>query len=322
MAEPIDIELFGKSGKPVSADAQLIHLLLASSFVPVISPVAASAVAATREALNVNGDDAAAVIAAALGAELWLLADVSGVLDENRQVIGELDQGSVDALVAAGTVKWDERIILKPEDKVSGSGVLASLEDRTELTVRNLAILMIILSDNTATNLILDRIGADAVNDYLDTIGLVKTRANRKVRGDGTKLAAPSGWSKAGLIEDNKRFGLGVSTPREMVRLLALLDEGKIISPEASKDILEILKMQQDNSGIRRHTPDDVPVANKSGALDALRSDVGIVYTKTGPVALAITIDDMPEIDYSRDNPGERLIWQITSAILDGLSTR
>ena len=229
---------------------------------------------------------------------------------------------ALESLVAAGRVKWDERIVLKPEDKVSGSGVLASLADHTELTVRNLAILMIILSDNTATNLILDRIGADAVNDYLDTIGLVKTRANRKVRGDGSKLAAPSGWSKAGLIEDNKRFGLGVSTPREMVRLLELLNQGKIVSPEASKDILEILKMQQDNSGIRRHTPDDIPVANKSGALDALRSDVGIVYTKSAPVAMAITIDDMPETDYSRDNPGERLIWQITSAILDGLSTR
>ena len=229
---------------------------------------------------------------------------------------------ALESLVAAGKVKWDERIILKPEDKVSGSGVLASLEDHSELTVRNLAILMIILSDNTATNLILDRIGADAVNDYLDTIGLVKTRANRKVRGDGTKLAAPSGWSKAGLLEDNKRFGLGVSTPREMVRLLELLNEGKIVGPDASKDILAILKMQQDNSGIRRHTPDDVPVANKSGALDALRSDVGIVYTRNGPIALAITIDEMPEIDYSRDNPGERLIWQLTSAILDGLSTR
>jgi beta-lactamase class A len=106
------------------------------------------------------------------------------------------------------------------------------------------------------------------------------------------------------------------------VRLLELLDDGKIISPAVSKDIIEVLKMQQDNSGIRRHTPDDIAVANKSGALDALRSDVGIVYTRNGPVALAITIDDMPEIDYSRDNPGERVIWQLTSAILDGLSTR
>ena len=93
-------------------------------------------------------------------------------------------------------------------------------------------------------------------------------------------------------------------------------------NPAASKDILDILKVQQDNSGIRRHTPDDIRVANKSGALDALRSDVGIVYTQNGPIALAITIDDMPETDYSRDNPGERLIWQLTSALLDGLSAR
>ena len=229
---------------------------------------------------------------------------------------------ALESLVAAGTVKWDERITLKAEDKVSGSGVLSSLTDHTDLTVRNLAILMIVLSDNTATNLILDRIGADAVNDYLDTIGLVKTRVNRKVRGDGTKLSSPSGWSKAGQLEDNKRFGLGVSTPREMVRLLELLHDGKVVSPDASKDIIAVLKMQRDNSGIRRHTPDDVPVANKSGALDALRSDVGIVYTRNGPIALAITIDEMPDIDYSRDNPGERLIWQLTSTILDGLSTR
>jgi acetylglutamate kinase len=113
MAEPIDIELFGRSGKPVSADTRLIQLLLASSFLPVISPVAASAVSASRDALNVNGDDAAAVLAAALGAELWLLADVSGVLDENRRVIGDLDQGGVDALVTAGTVNSGMRAKLE-----------------------------------------------------------------------------------------------------------------------------------------------------------------------------------------------------------------
>ena len=76
---------------------------------------------------------------------------------------------------------------------------------------------MIIVSDNTATNLIIDRISADAVNDYLDSIGIHQTRSNRKVRGDGTKLKEPTGWSKAGLIEDNKKYGLGVSTPKDMV---------------------------------------------------------------------------------------------------------
>ena len=186
---------------------------------------------------------------------------------------------ALESLVAAGKVKWDERITLKPGDKVSGSGVLGSLADNTELTVRNIAILMIIVSDNTATNLILDRITADAVNDYLDTIGITVTRSNRKVRGDGTKLAAPTGWSKAGQKEENSKYGLGVSTPREMVKLLEMLHQGKIVSPDASKDILEIMKNQQVKDGIGRHEDEGWTVASKSGSLDALRSDVGIVYT-------------------------------------------
>jgi beta-lactamase class A len=228
---------------------------------------------------------------------------------------------ALESLVAAGKVKWDERIALKPGDKVSGSGVLGSMADNTDLTVRNLAILMIIVSDNTATNLILDRITADAVNDYLDTIGLTVTRSNRKVRGDGTKLAAPTGWSKAGQKEENSKYGLGVSTPREMVKLLEMLHQGKIVSPEASKDILEIMKNQQVKDGIGRHElPDWTAVASKSGSLDALRSDVGIVYTKSGPIAMAITVDGMPVTDYSPDNAGDILISKIAHVLAAGLA--
>lgn len=227
---------------------------------------------------------------------------------------------ALESQVAAGKVKWDERITLKPGDKVSGSGVLGSLADHTELTVRNLAILMIIVSDNTATNLILDRITADAVNDYLDTIGLPVTRSNRKVRGDGTKLAAPTGWSKAGQKEDNAKYGLGVSTPREMVKLLELLHNGKIVSPEASKDILDIMKQQQVKDGIGRRELEGWTVASKSGALDALRSDVGIIYTKDGPIAMAITVDGMPDTDYSPDNVGDILISKIAHVLAAGLA--
>ncbi|MGH8635773.1 MAG: serine hydrolase, partial [Burkholderiales bacterium] len=93
---------------------------------------------------------------------------------------------ALESLVAAGKVEWDERLVVRAEDKVSGSGVLRSLADGTEVGIRNLAILMIVVSDNTATNLILDRIGADAVNAYLDSIGLSQTRVNRKVAGGKT----------------------------------------------------------------------------------------------------------------------------------------
>jgi beta-lactamase class A len=226
---------------------------------------------------------------------------------------------ALEALVAAGRARWDERIVLKPADKVTGSGVLGSLEDGTDLTLRNLGIVMIIVSDNTATNLIADRITADAVNDYLDSIGLTSTRFNRKVRGDGSTLAEPSGWSRAGLLEENRKYGLGVSTPREMVRLLEMLEAGRIVSPAVSKDILDILGRQQVRDGIARHAPEDLRIVSKSGALDALRSDVGIVYAEGGPVAMAITIDEMPETDYSPDNAGNTLIWQLASLLVDEL---
>lgn len=226
---------------------------------------------------------------------------------------------ALESLIDAGKVRWDERLVLKADDKVTGSGVMGNLADGTDLTVRNVAILMIIVSDNTATNLILDRITADAVNDYLDAIGLPLTRSNRKVRGDGTKLKDPTGWSRAGLIEENKKYGLGVTTPREMVRLLELLEQGKVVSPAVSKDVLDILKMQHEREGIARHAPDDVEIASKHGSLDALRSDVGIVYTPGGPIAIAITVDDMPDTDYSPDNVGDKLIWELGQVLAAGL---
>src|SRR5215831_15609881 len=170
---------------------------------------------------------------------------------------------TLESLIAQGTVKWDERLVLKADDKVTGSGVLGSLADGTDLTVRNLAILMIIVSDNTATNLIIDRITADAVNDYLDSIGIHQTRSNRKVRGDGNQLKAPTGWSKAGKLEENAKFGLGVTTPHEMVQILEMLEQGRIVSPAASKDVLDILKMQQERFGISRRTPEELVVASK-----------------------------------------------------------
>lgn len=222
-------------------------------------------------------------------------------------------------LVAAGKISWDDRLPLRAADKVSGSGVVRELAEGTALTVRDLAALMIVVSDNTATNLILDRITADAVNDYLDTIGLTETRSLRKIRGGAGGPNAESGWSRAGEVEANKRFGIGVATPREMVRLLELLEQGKIVSADASKQILGILRRQQYKDGIGRRTR-GFDVSSKSGALDALRSDVGIVYTKAGRVALAITVDDMPMTDYSADNAGNQLIAELTLILVEALT--
>ncbi len=226
---------------------------------------------------------------------------------------------ALSAQVAAGRLKWDDRIVLRDSDKVSGSGVLTEFTAGTTLSLRDIANLMIVVSDNTAANLVLDRLTADAVNDYLDSIGLRQTRSNRKIRGDGPNLKDAEGWSKAGRLEENARFGIGVSTPREMVRLLEMLERGAVVNAQVSKEIIATLKRQQYKDGIGRHA-DDFEVASKSGSLDHLRSDVGIAYTRGGRIAIAITVDDIPTIDYSPDNPGALLIWQVSQALMRGLA--
>lgn len=103
-AAPIDIVAFGRAGKPVSVNTRLIDSLASAGFLPVISPVARDIESDVGAALNVNGDDAAAAIASALRAELWLIADVSGVLDDRGSVIPALNRSGLIALLASGVV--------------------------------------------------------------------------------------------------------------------------------------------------------------------------------------------------------------------------
>jgi len=220
--------------------------------------------------------------------------------------------------VAAGRANWDETITLREEDKVSGSGVLREFSNGLKLPLRDVVRMMIVVSDNTATNMVIERITADAVNAEMDRYGLTATRCMRKVLGDGNALKEPGGFSAAGKLPENKRYGLGSTTPKEMVTLLAKLDRGEVVSQAASREMIAILKRQQYKDGIGRHL-DDEWVASKSGALDALRSDVALVYAPKGRVALAVTVDDMPRIDYSPDNPGNILISNLAKTVLVGL---
>jgi beta-lactamase class A len=219
------------------------------------------------------------------------------------------------AAVKEGRLKWTDPTTLHDADKVSGSGILGEFSDGVKLPLVDLTHLMIVLSDNTATNLVIDSVTADYVNDYMDKLGLKGTRSMRKVRGDGADLKSPSGFSKAGLDPANQKYGLGSSTPREMVILLERIEKGEIVSPEASKEILKVLKRQRDTNGIARRMA-DVVVANKSGALDHLRSDVGIVYAKGNRIAMAITCEDVPKIDWTSDNEGLLLIAKIAEILV------
>jgi len=218
--------------------------------------------------------------------------------------------------VARGQAKWTELLTVTAAEKVAGSGIVGSeISDGVQLPLRDVVNLMIVLSDNTATNMILERFTADAVNAYLDRIGIKTTRSMRKVMGgQGQKV----GWSAAGKQPENQQYGLGVSTPRDMVTILEKLAKGQIVSPQASEEMLAIMKRSQDLTGIRRRL-DGLTVANKTGALDALRSDVGIVWTKAGRVAMAITVDKMPKPDWSPENPGSVVISDVAKILVDGL---
>lgn len=218
------------------------------------------------------------------------------------------------AEVAAGKLHWSDQLILSKENRVSGSGVLSEFSDGVHLPLTDVMHLMIVVSDNTATNLILDKVPADAVNARMDSLGLKQTRILRKVLGSGS----PGGFSKYGRLPEYQKFGLGVSSPRDMVTLLEKLERGQVVSPEASRDMLAVLKRQQYHDGIARSFP-NISVANKTGALDHLRSDVGILYTKRGRIAVAITCEDIPEVNYNVDNQGLLLISALTQTLVDGL---
>ncbi|HJZ99831.1 MAG TPA: serine hydrolase [Candidatus Solibacter sp.] len=218
--------------------------------------------------------------------------------------------------VAKGKARWDERLTVTKAVKVSGSGVIGSeFSDGVQLPLSDAAHLMMVLSDNSATNMILDRIPADTVNAYLDTIGIKTTRSLRKILGGQNEEAL--GRSAAGKLPENQKYGLGVSTPRDMVTILEKLDRGEIVSPEASKEILAIMKRCQDGNGVRRKLQ-GMTISNKTGALDALRSEVALVNSAGGKIAIAITVDGM-KTDWSPDNPGLVMIADLAKLIVEGL---
>jgi beta-lactamase class A len=214
------------------------------------------------------------------------------------------------ARVAEGKAKWTDELVLTKAARYSGSGVLPELADGLRLTLRDCVNLMMLVSDNTATNLVLDFVTTDAVNARMESLGFKQIRILRRV-GSG-------GESKAGKEADNKRFGLGVATPREMVVLMEKLERGEIISPAVSKEMIDLMKREQSHYAIGR-TLSDTPMATKYGALDHLRSATGIIYSKKGRIAMAMTVDDIPEINWSVDNPGYLLMSRLSLILIDGL---
>ena len=198
-----------------------------------------------------------------------------------------------------GRLKLDEFIIVDEGRKVEGSGVLFYLgRPRLSLSVRDLAVLMVVLSDNTATNLLIDKVGMEAVNKRMDALGLSKTRLRRKMMD--LKAAAEG--------REN------VSTPLEMMTLLEKIWKGGILGESYRKDLLAILAIPKD-SPLRAGVPEGVEVAEKPGELEAVRCDSGIVMLTGRPYVLCVMTTYL-----KRDADGNPAIAKISRIVYEHLA--
>ncbi|MGB2694044.1 MAG: serine hydrolase [Dehalococcoidia bacterium] len=182
-----------------------------------------------------------------------------------------------------GRLSLDDRIRYEPEHDVQGSGVLMRLSHGVEMTVRDAAVLMIIISDNVATNMCIDLVGLDAINAQMRSYGLEQTSLFRRL-GD-----------RGGGLDARK---MSVSTGREMARLLELIARHEAVSAEASEDILRIMRRQDYRNELSRLLPwnelnvlpdhRDNWVAEKGGAfLNGIRASGAVFHGTRGAFVMA-----------------------------------
>jgi beta-lactamase class A len=227
--------------------------------------------------------------------------------------------------VRAGKAHWDEKITLAKGAAVSGSGVLAFFDAPMSLTLKDVLTMMVIVSDNTATNLAIDRFGVDAVNRRIAWMGLKDTYLYRKIG------KPPSGPMPA----DQPKFGLGKTTPREMAIVMERIGRCQLGAAGVAQQAgdaaicqvaLTMLRNQFYKDTIPRYlekldsTETGSGIASKTGSLNAVRNDVAIVAGKTGPIVISIFTYENQDKSWTADNEGELTIGKMAKAIVDAWS--
>lgn len=199
------------------------------------------------------------------------------------------------------TDRWE----LAYSEKNIGSGVLTYLRDGLQPTVYDVLLLMIVISDNTATDMAMNRVGVKAIDDHMKQLGLADIHLPTNIRGIFERLGSEELADPAWLLNDlttpkpkyeplpeSSAYSSGtdnnVSTPRDMTRLLAMIYGGEISSRNACDEMLHILLQQQLNQRLPRFIPDTLPFAHKTGTLSGIRNDAGILYVNDN-CHLAIT---------------------------------
>jgi beta-lactamase class A len=181
-----------------------------------------------------------------------------------------------------------------PVPRVRGGGILQELGDHVSLTWRDLAVLMIGWSDNEATNVLVRRVGMDAVNRRLDVLGLPRTRLRRPMMD----------------LDAARRGDENVSTPRELARLAGIVARGDGLAPDVAKDLLAVASVADEGSPFRRGLPEGVRAVSKPGALEGVRCEAAWVDVPGRPYTAAIMTSYT-----QREADGEAAITELSAAI-------
>lgn len=169
-----------------------------------------------------------------------------------------------------GKLKLTDLYTVQASDLVPDSDIMNGLTPGvTRITLRDLATMMVAVSDNSATNVLIDRVGMQNVNAMLDSLGLTHTRLRRKMMD----------------LEAAKQGRENISTPREMMTLLDAIYHGKVLNKQSTDDFFKMLSTNK-SSFIPRDLPADLKVANKPGELEAVRNDSGVVFVEGRPYVI------------------------------------
>jgi beta-lactamase class A len=223
--------------------------------------------------------------------------------------------------IRAGQASFEEKLVLTHENQVQGSGVLGQLTAPLSLTLRDILHLMVVLSDNTATNVAIDRLGIEHINATLLAAGLKQTVLYKKVY-------VPA---KGPMPADQPKFGLGKTTAREMASIMERLAECRLsLDGSASLPgdgplcgaLLHMLRSQQDRDDLPRYlealdtSEHGSAIANKTGALDHVRNDVALIASKNGPVVIAAFTWENADQRWTGDNEAQKTLGKLAEAIV------
>ncbi|MBI5700697.1 serine hydrolase [Candidatus Saganbacteria bacterium] len=170
----------------------------------------------------------------------------------------------------AGSIELSEKLLFTEKDKLGGSGVLQWMKGNREYTLKNLIRLMIVLSDNTATKMVIDRLGTNEVNSYIKNAGLNNTNI-----------------VDATCLNEKPNPDMNMTTPEDMAIMMVILQSNKF-TKQSRNEMLDFMKKQRYRWGIWKGVPRGIVVADKTGNVEGVLNDVGIVYKKKGSYVISI----------------------------------